>query len=397
MKSLKYMLILKTPETEQFVESMNTFLQKRMRNKYEHADSDEKAYITRFLENGFVISVNYSQFRNLEIKPLIKNSVREMDVYLVHSFCGYDGQNYDPNIGYMKLFLINGALKRARASKILNVLPHVPYQRQDRKDEPRVPISAADLAELTETSAGAKFEGIVTIDMHSPQQQGFYRVSVDNLECAPLFMNYFASGKFDASKTVAVSPDAGGVAKMSKYADRFGLERTILHKQRPKAGEAEVMHIIGEDHLKNSTCIIIDDIVDSGNTTIKGVEKLRKAGARDIYVFATHWIATDGAEQKFRNAGIKVVTTDSIPRTKDYLDRHKDFLTQLTLAPMFADGIYRSQIGASLRPLYEPEYVKELYSDLYEKGATAAAKNTINVRPFPEASKSESLSVENCL
>ena len=383
MKSLKYMLILKTPETEQFVGNMNTFLQKRLRNEYERADTDGKSYIGKILDNGLIGSVNYNQFRNLEIKPPVKKSVRQMDVYLVHSFCGYDGKSYDPNIGYMKLYLINDALKRAKASEIINVLPHVPYQRQDRKDEPRVPISAKLFAKLTEESGGKHFDGILTTDMHSPQQQGFYEVSVDTLECAPLFMNYFVRERFDTSRTVAVSPDAGGVAKMSKYADHFGLERTILHKQRPKAGEAEIIHVIGEDHLKNSTCIIIDDIVDSGNTTIAGVEKLRKAGAHDIYVFASHWIATDGAEQKFRNASIKVVTTDSIPRTKDYLDKHSDFLTQLTLAPLFADAIYRSQIGESLRPLYELEYVSQLYEKFADNGAKPAETKT---RPVGETS-----------
>jgi ribose-phosphate pyrophosphokinase len=389
MKSLKYMLILKTPETEQFVENMNAFLQKRLRSEYERADTDGKSYIGNILDNGLIGSVNYSQFRNLEIKPPVKKSVRQMDVYLVHSFCGYDGKSYDPNIGYMKLFLINDALKRAKASEIINVLPHIPYQRQDRKDEPRVPISAKVMATLTESSGGKHFDGILTSDMHSSQQQGFYEVAVDTLECAPLFMNYLAKQGFDAAETAVVSPDAGGAGRLRAYAKRFGLKRAILDKYRERAGEAEVTHLIGE---VGPTCIIIDDIVDSGNTIVAGAEKLREAGARDIYVFATHWIATDGAEQKLRNAGIKVVTTDSIPRSPEYNAANKDFLTQLTLAPIFADAIFRSQIGESLRPLYEPEYVKELYSNFYGKDAATTEKNTLHTRRFPEKSEPQQAS-----
>jgi len=240
-------------------------------------------------------------FSDGEIWVQIEENVRGNDVFIVQPTCTPVERNL------MELILMIDALKRASADRITAVVPYYGYARQDRKDRSRVPISARVVASMLET-AGA--DRLLALDLHAAQIQGFFDVPVDHLFAAPVMIEYFRST--DLSKTIVVSPDAGGVERARAFAKRLEVPLAIIDKRRDAPNVAEVMHIIGD--VTDRDCLIIDDLIDTAGTLVKGVEALLKKGARSVSACATHAVLSGPAVDRIAASAIKeVVFSDSIP------------------------------------------------------------------------------------
>ena len=303
-------------------------------------------------------TIDIDYFNNKEIGVQIPENLRKRDVYFIHTFS--NDSEYEPNIALMELYLVDDAIRRASANEITYILPHIPYQRQDRKDKPRVPLSARRIMDML-TVYPTPQTRIVTFDMHAGQIQGFSHYPVDNLEALPLFLDYFKNNGFsDPAKVTVVSPDVGGTRRARDFANRLGNGLAIIDKSRVPRSEAEVMNVIGD---VNDVAIIIDDLVDSGGTLIKGANLLRERGAKDVYACCTHAVLSPSmdkeegritpAEEKFVKSGIKMVATDTIPRTEKYLEDNKTWLDILSVADMTGDAVHRIQTGKSVSELFK--------------------------------------------
>lgn len=382
MARLKYTNLLMTEDSAPFAKKVYKCLRRLMRDAYNNLklSSDEREDIRHFLDNGTsLLTVEMEKFNNRELKPKIAGNVRGRDVQLIHSFAGYDGEP-DPNIGYMKLFLIHDALWRAAVNTITDVMPYIPYLRQDRKDEPRAPISAEGLASLTQTSANTKLSRVLTVDLHAAQEQGFYKVPLDALDAIPVFAQYIKKLGINESELTIVSPDAGGVPRAKKLAEALGLsasEIAMIVKERPRPGESSTLYVVG--NVKKNV-IEIDDLLDTGGTVIQGAKALRERGAKDVYVCATHAVLSprngERAEDRIKNAGIKTIVTDTIPRPPEYYESNKEWMGLVSMAPFFADAIFRTQRGESSGPLFRADYVGGLY-EKFLKGPTASEEEKL--------------------
>lgn len=236
----------------------------------------------------------------LYAKP--QESVRGCDVFVVQT------TTHNVNQDLMELFVILDALKRSFAAKIHVVMPYYAYARQDRVAVPREPISAKLVADLI-SAAGS--DHVITIHLHSDQEQGFFDYPVDNLSASKIFADYFRKKRL--KNIVTVSPDAGGAKSAKRFADLIGAELAIMHKTRPAHNKAEITHVIG--NVKGKTCIVYDDIIDTAGTVTESISALRKAGAnKDIYLAATHGVFSDPAMKRLKEAQFKeIVFTDTIP------------------------------------------------------------------------------------
>lgn len=263
-----------------------------------------------------------SRFACGEIYAKPKDTVRGADVFVLQT----GSQNVNEDL--MELFIILDSLKRSFAGRIHVVMPHYGYARQDRVATPREPISAKLVADLI-SAAGA--DHIITLKLHSDQEQGFFNFPVDNLNTEKLFAEYFNKKKI--KDLVVVSPDAGGAKDAKKFADLVGANLAIIHKTRPGHNKAEVQHVVGEVEGKN--CIIYDDMIDTGGSVTEAIKALRARGAnKDIFLAATHAVFSDPAVDRLKDAGFKeVVVTNSIPTPK-----RKQFkgLKVLSVAPLLA-------------------------------------------------------------
>jgi ribose-phosphate pyrophosphokinase len=211
----------------------------------------------------------------------------------------------------MELLIIIDALRRASARRITAVIPYFGYARQDRKPGPRAPISAKLVANLI-TRAGA--DRVMTLDLHAGQIQGFFDIPTDNLYASPLMVRDIKERSFE--NVMVVSPDVGGVARARGLAKRINAPLAIVDKRRERAGESEVMNVIGE--VAGHTCILIDDIVDSGGTLVNAADALLKQGAKDVYAYISHGVLSGGAVGRIGGSRLKeLVITDSIQPTKD--------------------------------------------------------------------------------
>jgi ribose-phosphate pyrophosphokinase len=263
-----------------------------------------------------------SQFACGEIyaKPAV--TIRGADVFIVQT--GSENVNED----LMELFIMLDSLKRSFAGRIHVVIPHYPYSRQDRVATPREPISAKLVADLIST-AGA--DHVITMKLHSDQEQGFFNFPVDNVVTEKLFAEYFKKKKI--KDLVVVSPDAGGAKDAKRFADLLGVNLAIIHKSRPQHNKSEVTHVVGE--VKDKTCLIYDDMIDTAGSVTAAIDALRSMGAKkDVYLAATHAVFSDPATERFKKAGFKeVVVTNSIP----ILERkHFKGLKVLSVAPFLA-------------------------------------------------------------
>lgn len=231
----------------------------------------------------------------------IHENVRGADVFLVQP----TSTPVDTHL--LEILLMIDALKRASADRITAVLPYYGYARQDRKDQPRVPISAKLVAKLLET-AGA--DRLLTLDLHAAQIQGFFDVPVDHLFATPVFIEYFRKQAID--DLTVVSPDAGGVERARAFAKRLNAPLAIIDKRREEANVAEVMNVIGDVRGKN--CLLFDDLIDTAGTLVKGAEALIKHGAATVRACATHPVLSGPAVDRIQNSSlIEVVFCNSIP------------------------------------------------------------------------------------
>jgi ribose-phosphate pyrophosphokinase len=265
------------------------------------------------------------RFASGEIYARPEVSVRGNDVFVIQTA----GANVNEDL--MELFVIMDALKRSFATNIHVVMPHYAYARQDRVALPREPITARLVADLL-SAAGS--DHVITVDMHSAQEQGFFDYPVDNLTVCRLFIDYFKKKKL--KNPIVVAPDIGG-AKMAKtLADALGWELAIVHKTRPKKNVSEVMHIVGE--VEGHTCVLYDDMIDTAGTVCNAKQALLKAGAnKDVYLAATHPVFSRDAVNRLKRTKFReVVVTDSIEIPKD-----KEFpgLNVLSIAPLLASVI----------------------------------------------------------
>lgn len=267
-----------------------------------------------------------------------EESVRGKGVYILQT----GSQN--PNEDMIELFLLCQAAKLSFAHTVHVVIPHFPYARQDRVSAPREPISAKLLAHLLE-EAGA--DHVITLDLHSDQIQGFFRIPADALEARAIFTKYFQAKKLP--NPVVVAPDVGGTKRAKKFADMLGAELAVLHKSRPRHSEAEILSVVGA--IEGKTCILFDDIIDTAGTLVSAKKALLKRGAKkDVYAAATHGVFSGPAAKRLKEAGFKeVVVTDSIPQKKSLFRG----LTILPIAPLLAEVIKHIESGQSVTEIYK--------------------------------------------
>ncbi len=256
--------------------------------------------IAKYLGTGLT-PVEKKKFANGENYVKINESVRGHDVFIIQSIC-------EPvNDNLMELLLMIDAAKRASAKSISVVIPHYGYARQDRKAEPREPISAKLVANMIE-QAGA--DRVLTVDIHSRQQQGFFDIPLDDLWAAPVFQDYFESKNL--SNLVIVSPDSGGVARARHLGKLLDAPIAVIDKRRSKHNESEVMHVLGD--VEGKDAIIMDDMIDTGGTISTAAKAISEKGADKVYICATHGILSGPAVERLRNCPAEeVVLTNTIP------------------------------------------------------------------------------------
>jgi ribose-phosphate pyrophosphokinase len=277
-------------------------------------------------------------FADGEIYLQIQENVRGADVFVVQP----TSKPVDRNL--MELLLMIDALKRASADRITPVLPYYGYARQDRKDKPRVPISAKLVAKLLER-AGA--DRILALDLHAAQIQGFFDVPVDHLFAMPVMIEHLRARQ--TADTIIVSPDAGGVERARAFAKRMSVPLAILDKRRDDVNVAEVVHIIGD--VEGRECMIVDDLIDTAGTLINGAEALLKAGAASVIAAATHAVLSKPAVDRITNSRIQeVVLTNSIPLCEEARQCGK--IRTLSVGPLLARAIQSIHEETSVSRLF---------------------------------------------
>jgi len=281
--------------------------------------------------------VELKKFKDNEISVKIGENIREIDLFIVQSTCN------PANDHLMELLLMIDAAFRASARRITAVIPYFGYARQDRKVEPRVPISAKVVANILH-AVGVK--RVLTVELHSEQIQGFFDVPVDNLISTPIMVDYLK--KLNISDAVIVSPDTGGVERARFLGKRLNAGLAIIDKRRPEANVSKVMHVIGD--VKGKNCILLDDMIDTGGSISGAARALREDGARDIYCVATHPVLSADAAEKLRSADFKeIVVTNTIPMSPE---KKLPNMTVLSIAPLFGEAIRRIHNGESVSSLF---------------------------------------------
>ena len=276
-------------------------------------------------------------FSDGEINVEINESVRGMDVFVIQSICAPTNNNL------MELLILIDALKRASAGRITAVLPYYGYARQDRKVSPRAPISAKLIADLITTAGASR---ILTVDLHAGQIQGFFNVPVDHLYAAPVLLDYLKRLKDDI---VIVSPDAGGVERARAYAKRLGASLAIIDKRRESPNVSQVMNIIGD--VNGLTAVLVDDIVDTGGTLVRGAYALFEKGARRVFACCTHPVLSGQAVKILIESPIEeMIVTDTIPLKDDAKLCSK--IKVFSIAGLLAEAVRR---------IYEDESVSCLF------------------------------------
>lgn len=265
------------------------------------------------------------QFSDGENYIQINENVRGADVFVVQSTCN----PVDHNI--MELLLMIQALKLASAERITAVLPYYGYARQDRKDKPRVPISAKLVAALLET-AGA--DRVLALDLHAAQIQGFFDIPVDHLFSSPVMIDYFRA--LNISDLTVVSPDAGGVERARAFAKRLNSPLAIIDKRREEANVAEVMNVVGD--VEGRHCLLVDDLIDTAGTLVKGAEALLEKGAAGVSACATHAVLSGPAVSRIEESALEeVVFTNSVPLSEEA--KQSSRIRSLSIAKLLAEAI----------------------------------------------------------
>src|SRR5580700_1624497 len=280
------------------------------------------------------------RFADMEVFVEIQENVRGADVFILQS------TSYPANDHMMELLIIIDALRRASARRITAVIPYFGYARQDRKVGPRTPISAKLVANLI-TRAGA--DRVMTLDLHAGQIQGFFDIPTDNLFAAPVIVRDIRD-RFDLSKVIVVSPDVGGVVRARGLAKRINAPLAIVDKRRERPGESEVMNVIGD--VAGYTCILVDDIVDSGGTLVNAADALLEKGATAVYGYITHGVLSGGAVARTSASKLKeLVITDSIQPTEAV--RFARNIRVLSIATLIGEAIGRTATEESVSSLFD--------------------------------------------
>ena len=280
------------------------------------------------------------RFSDMEVFVEIEENVRGEDVFVIQS------TSYPANDNLMELLVCLDALRRGSARRVTAVMPYFGYARQDRKSGPRTPISAKLVANLI-TEAGA--DRVLTMDLHAGQIQGFFDIPVDNLYGSMVFIEDIKQ-RFDGEDLVIVSPDVGGVVRARAIAKPLNAELAIIDKRRERAGVSEVMNIIGD--VKDRTCILVDDIVDSAGTLCNAAGALMEAGAMSVSAYVTHGVLSGGAVARVSSSPMKhLIITDTIQATEAV--RISQNIEQLTVAPLMAESLRRISEESSISSLFE--------------------------------------------
>ncbi|MSO64812.1 MAG: ribose-phosphate pyrophosphokinase [Alphaproteobacteria bacterium] len=287
-----------------------------------------------------ITNASIRRFADMEVFVEIHENVRGEDVFAIQS------TSYPANDTIMELLILIDALKRASARRITAVIPYYGYARQDRKPGPRTPISAKLVANLI-TTAGA--DRVLTLDLHAGQIQGFFDIPTDNLFAAPIFARDIRE-HYDGDSLMFVSPDVGGVVRTRDTARRLNADLAIVDKRRDRAGQSEVMNIIGD--VRGRRCILIDDIVDSAGTLCNAADALHAQGASSVVAYVTHGVLSDGAAARVAASSLEeLVTTDSIIATEAV--RLSEKVRRLTIAPLMAEAIRRISEASSVSSLFD--------------------------------------------
>jgi len=280
------------------------------------------------------------RFADMEIFVEIQENVRGSDVYIIQS------TSFPANDHLMELLIITDALRRASARRITAVVPYFGYARQDRKVGSRSPISAKLVANMI-THAGV--DRVMTLDLHASQIQGFFDIPTDNLYASPVMVRDIKE-RFDLSNVMVVSPDVGGVVRARGLAKRINTPMAIIDKRRERAGESEVMNVIGD--AEGYTCILIDDIVDSGGTLVNAADALLANGAKEVYAYISHGVLSGGAAARISGSWLmELVITDSILPTVAV--RISPNSRTLSIASLIGEAIGRTASEESVSSLFD--------------------------------------------
>ena len=301
-----------------------------------------------------LVDARVERFNDGEIFVEVYENVRGEDMFIVQP------TSNPANDNLMELLIIADALRRSSASRITAVIPYFGYARQDRRSKARTPITAKLVANML---VEAGIERILTLDLHATQIQGFFDIPVDNLYGSPLFaldVKHHFAGKMD--QIMVVSPDVGGVARARDLAQRIGAPLSIVDKRRGQPGEVAEMTVIGD--VKDYTCIIVDDIVDTAGTLCKAAEVLMENGAKEVHSYITHGVLSGPAVERITKSAMKsLVTTDTIMQT-DAVKKAKN-IRAVPTAPMFAQAILNTWNGTSVSSLFDHTMLEPIYDGMY--------------------------------
>ena len=295
--------------------------------------------IAKFLKEKLVNS-NIRKFKDGEIYVEINENIRGNNIFFIQSVSSPANDNL------MEMLLCIDALKRSSAKNITAVIPYFGYARQDRKVVPRTSISAKLVSNLI-TQAGA--DRVVTVDLHAGQIQGFFDIPVDNLFTTPLFARHIKK-KIKSKNIICVAPDVGGVERSRALGRILNVGLAIVDKRRPKPGQSQVMNVIGD--VKGKTCIIVDDIIDSGGTIVNAAKALKQRGAKDVYVYISHGVLSGDAVKSIKNSPIKkLVITDTINNENKV--RSAKNIEILSISNLMGEAIRRISNSTSVSFLFK--------------------------------------------
>ena len=294
--------------------------------------------ISKFLKNKLINS-SIKKFSDGEIYIEIHENIRGNSIFIVQSISSPANDNL------MELLLCIDALKRSSAKNITAVIPYFGYARQDRKVVPRTSISAKMVSNLI-TKAGA--DRVVTLDLHSGQIQGFFDIPVDNLFATPIFARHIKK-RIKSKNLICVAPDVGGTARARALGKMLNVGLAIVDKRRPAPGKAEVMNVIG--NVSNKTCVIVDDIIDSGGTIVSAAKILKEKGAKDVHVYVSHGVLSGNAVEKIKKSKIKnLVITDTIDNSQKL--KKANNIEILTISNLVGEAIKRISNSTSVSDLF---------------------------------------------
>ena len=278
-------------------------------------------------------------FSDKEIYVRIEENVRGGDVFVIQPTC------CPGNTNLMELLIMIDALKRSSARRITAVIPYYGYARQDRKCEPRVPITSKLVADLLVT---AGTDRVLTVDLHAGQIQGFFNIPVDHLYAMQVLIPYLE--KMKSKDMMVISPDAGGVERARAFAKRLDVNLAIIDKRREAANEAKAMNIIGD--VVDKVCFVVDDMIDTAGTLVEGTAALMEAGAREVHACCTHAVLSGPAMERISKSKIKsIVTTNTIPMSDDIKNHQK--IKILSVAPLLGEAILRINRETSVSSLFD--------------------------------------------